>query len=381
MEITELLVHTKKNNASDLHLASNHPPVMRINGDILPLKTEKLSPEDVKNLIYSIMTESQRAIYERDLELDFAIQFGEDLRFRVNAFNTIIGPSASFRGIPTKIHSLDDLKMPEILKKLSFLNKGLILVTGPTGSGKSTTLAAMINHINTNTARHIITVEDPVEFVHKSKKCLINQRELGTSTSSFGRALKSALREDPDVILVGEMRDLETIQLALTAAETGHLVMGTLHTNSAAKTIDRIIDVFPGQDKGLIRSMLSGSLEAIIAQTLIKTSDGKGRVAGLEVLLGTSAVRNLIREGKIPQIYSLLQIGSKIGMRTMKDSVYDLLEKGIITAEAAKIALNVHEESLGGEDDKKDNKAGGGSASGSGGRPLPQNTRPSQGDF
>ena len=363
MEITELLIHTKKNKASDLHLASDHPPVMRINGDILPLKTDKLSAEDVKKLIYAIMTENQRAEYERELELDFAVQFGEDLRFRVNAFNTINGPSASFRSIPTKISTLEELNMPDILKKVSMLRKGLILVTGPTGSGKSTTLAAMINYINMNSSKHIITVEDPVEFVHKSKKCLINQRELGTNTVSFARALKSCLREDPDVILVGEMRDLETIQLALTAAETGHLVLGTLHTNSAAKTIDRIIDVFPGSDKELIRSMFASSVEAIIAQTLLKTSDGRGRVAAIEILLGSSAVRNLIREGKTPQVYSLLQIGSKIGMRTMKDSVYSLLERGVITTEQAKFALNVHEDTSGGiaeengEKNGKDQKA------------------------
>lgn len=344
MEITELLIHTKKNNSSDLHLASMHPPVMRIHGEMLPLKTDKLTPDDVKSLLYAVMTENQRADYERDMELDFAIQFGDDLRFRVNAFNTISGPSAVFRNIPTKVLTLEELNMPEVLKKMSMLKKGLILVTGPTGSGKSTTLAAMVDHVNSNSAKHILTVEDPVEFVHKSKKSLVNQRELGSNTVSFSRALKSALREDPDVILVGELRDLETIQLALTAAETGHLVMGTLHTSSAAKTIDRIIDVFPGADKALIRSMLAGSLEGVIAQTLLKTSDNKGRVAALEILIGTPAVRNLVREGKVPQIYSLLQIGSKMGMRTMKDSVYALLEKGVITNEVAKSTLNMTEE-------------------------------------
>lgn len=344
MEISELLIHTKKNNASDLHISSMHPPVMRIHGDMMPLKTEKLTPEDVKNLLFAVMTEGQRADYERDMEIDFAIQFGDDLRFRVNAFTTISGPAAVFRSIPTKILTLDDLGMPEILKKVSMLTKGLVLATGPTGSGKSTTLAAMLDYINEHTAKHILTIEDPVEFIHQSKRSLINQRELGSSTISFARALKSALREDPDVILVGELRDLETIQLALTAAETGHLVLGTLHTSSAAKTIDRIIDVFPGQDKALIRSMLSGSLEAVVAQRLLRTADGNGRVAGLEILLGTPAVRNLIREGRVPQIYSLLQIGTKLGMRTMKDSVYALLEKGVITAEAAKGALNLQDE-------------------------------------
>ncbi len=342
MEITELLLHTKKNNASDLHLTAENPPSMRIHGEILSLKTPPLSAEDIKNMLYSVMTDRQRADYERELEIDFAIQFGEELRFRVNAFNTIKGPSAAFRSISTEILTLDQLGMPDTLKQLCKLNKGMILVTGATGSGKSTTLAAMIDYINDNMAKHILTIEDPVEFVHKSKKSLLNQRELGSNTISFSRALKSALREDPDVILVGEMRDLETIQLALTAAETGHLVMGTLHTNSAAKTIDRIIDAFPAADKALIMSMLSTSLEGVIAQRLVKTKDGKGRVASLEILLGTPAIRNLIREGKLPQIYSLMQVGSKIGMRTMKDSIHTLLEKGIIDMEAAKAALNVH---------------------------------------
>lgn len=344
MEITELLIHTKKNKASDLHLASNQPPIMRINGDMMPLKSDKMSQDEVKGMLYAVMTEAQKSEYERDLEIDFAVQFGDDLRFRVNAFNTLAGPAAVFRTIPTKVLTLDDLGMPDILKKVSLLTKGLVLVTGPTGSGKSTTLAAMIDYINTHTAQHILTVEDPVEFVHQSKRSLVNQRELGTNTISFSRALKSALREDPDVILVGELRDLETIQLALTAAETGHLVMGTLHTVSAPKTIDRIIDVFPAADKSLIRSMLASSLEAVISQTLLKTADDKGRVAGLEILLGTPAVRNLIREGKIPQLYSMLQIGSKVGMRTMKDSVYSLLERGVISAEEAKFALNMHDE-------------------------------------
>jgi twitching motility protein PilT len=290
--------------------------------------------------MYSVMTDSQRAEFEKELEIDFAIQFGDDLRFRVNAFTTMNGISSAFRSIPTKILSLDQLGTPDIFKKISSLHKGLILVTGPTGSGKSTTLAAMVDYINETYPRHILTIEDPVEFVHKNKKSLINQRELGVNTHSFGNALKSALREDPDVILVGELRDTETIELALTAAETGHLVMGTLHTNSAAKTVDRIVDAFPASDKSLIMSMLSTSLQAVIAQTLIKTKDGTGRVAAMEILLGTPAIRNLIREGKMPQIYSLMQVGSKVGMRTMKDSVYALLEKGVIDMEDARGALN-----------------------------------------
>lgn len=338
MEITDLLIYTQKNRASDLHLSTGNPPVLRIHGDMVPYKTQPLTVDSIKQMLYSIMTEQQRADYERDLEIDFAISFGENMRFRVNAFNTLNGPAAVLRTIPDKIIPLDVLGAPEILKKLCGLHKGLVLVTGPTGSGKSTTLAAMIDYINVNEAKHIITIEDPVEFVHQSKKSLINQREVGKNTKSFAKALRSALREDPDVILVGELRDMETIQLALTAAETGHLVMGTLHTNSAPKTIDRIIDVFPANDKEMIRAMLSVSLEAVITQTLLKRKDD-GRVAAHEIMLGTPAVRNLIREGKVPQLYSMLQIGSKIGMCLMKDSIYALLEQGIITEPVARAAL------------------------------------------
>ncbi len=341
MDITELLAFTRKNKASDLHISSLHPPVLRVHGDMMPLKSDKLSPEQVKAMIYAVMTENQRAEYEKDLEHDFSVQFGEDMRFRANAFNTVHGPAITFRHIPTKIPTMAELDLPEVFQKLCALNKGLILVTGPTGSGKSTTLAAMINHINETTSKHILTIEDPVEFLHKSKKCLVNQRELNTSTQSFTRALKSALREDPDVILVGELRDLETIQLALTAAETGHLVLGTLHTNSAAKTVDRIIDVFPGEDKNMVMAMLSSSVEAIIAQTLLKRKGGGGRVAAMEIMLGTSGVRNMIREGKTPQLYSMIQVGKNVGMRTMKDHIYELLEQDIIDEDMAKNALNI----------------------------------------
>ncbi len=339
MEITDLLISTVKNNASDLHLSATNPPLMRVNGDMIPLQAPALAPDAVKQMLYAIMTEQQRSEYERDYELDFSISFGEEMRFRVNAFNSINGPCAVFRTIPTTVLSLDQLKAPQILRELCKKHKGLILVTGPTGSGKSTTLAAMIDHINEYDAKHILTIEDPVEFVHKNKRSLINQREVGASTKSFAKALKSALREDPDVILVGEMRDLETIQLAMTAAETGHLVMGTLHTNSAPKTIDRIIDVFPASDKEMVRAMLSVSLEAIIAQTLLKKADNAGRVAAHEILLGTPAVRNLIREGKVPQIHSMMQMGSKLGMCTMKDSVYKLLEDNIISHDTARSAV------------------------------------------
>lgn len=339
MEITELLLFTQKNHGSDLHITAGAPPIIRIHGDVMPLKVPPLTVDQVKHLLYSIMTEQQRSEYERNLELDFSLSFSQKMRFRVNAFNTINGPAAVFRDIPTHIRSLEELGAPEILARLSKLPKGLILVTGPTGSGKSTTLAAMVDLINSNDAKHILTIEDPVEFVHQSKKSLVNQREVGSSTTSFSRALKSALREDPDVILVGELRDLETIQLAITAAETGHLVMGTLHTNSAPKTIDRIIDVFPADQQEMVRSMLSESLQAIITQTLLKRQDGTGRIAVHEILVCTPAVRNLIREGKTPQIHSLMQISSRAGMLTMKDAIYKLVEQGKISREEAKNAI------------------------------------------
>jgi len=356
MDIVDLLVLTKKSDASDLHLSVGSPPMLRIHGEIVPHKRDLLTSDEIKTMLYSVMTEHQRTDYERDLEIDFAISFGDNMRFRINAFNTLAGPAAVLRTIPTQIFSLEDLNAPEILTRLTLLHKGLILVTGPTGSGKSTTLAAMIDHINTTQARHIITIEDPVEFVHSSKKSLINQREVGKNTKSFARALKSALREDPDVILVGELRDIETIQLALTAAETGHLVFATLHTNSAAKTIDRIIDVFPAGDKEMIRAMLSASLEAVIAQTLLKKREG-GRAAAYEIMLGTSAIRNLIREGKVPQLYSMIQMGSKVGMISMKDSVYALLDKQIITNEVANATLATSTSEAPSDDSKNPNAA------------------------
>jgi twitching motility protein PilT len=338
MEITDLLLLTQKNKASDLHLSTGNPPILRLHGDMMPYQNASLTADAIKHMLYAIMTEQQRAEYERELEIDFAISFGEDMRFRVNAFNNINGPAAVLRTIPSRIQSLDELGAPEILKSLCDLHKGLILVTGPTGSGKSTTLAAMVDHINANQSRHILTVEDPVEFIHTSKKSLINQREVGRHTHSFARALKSSLREDPDVILVGEMRDLETIRLALTAAETGHLVMGTLHTNSAPETVDRVIDVFPADDKEMVRSMLSVALQAVITQTLIKHKEG-GRVAAHEIMISTPAVRNLIREARIPQLYSLIKLGSKAGMVTMKDSIYALLDSGAISEQTARVAL------------------------------------------
>ena len=334
MDITELLSFAQKNKSSDLHLVSGKEPMVRIDGGLRPVKTGDLSGDVVKNMIYSIMTEEQRSEYEAEKEIDFAVAFGEESRFRVNAYTTTTGAAAAFREIPTKIPSLEQLNAPEIFKQFAQIERGMVLVTGPTGSGKSTTLSAMINWMNENTDNHILTVEDPVEFVHGKKRALINHREVGRHTKSFARALKSALREDPDVILVGEMRDHETISLALTAAETGHLVMGTLHTSSAAKTVDRIIDVFPSGEKEMVRAMIAGSLQAVISQVLLKRVGG-GRAAAHEILVGTNAVRNLIRENKVPQIYSMIQVGSRYGMQTMDDSIKALVEKGIVAPEEA----------------------------------------------
>jgi twitching motility protein PilT len=354
MDVTQLLSNTKQNKASDLHLSPGNPPINRISGELKRLSDTPLTADEIRQMAYSVMSDAQRANYEENLEIDFAISFGKDARFRVNVFTTRNGPAAVFRSIPTVIPTLEDLQTPAILKKLSELERGIILVTGPTGSGKSTTLAAMINHINETTGRHIVTIEDPVEFYHTSKKSLVNHRELGADTKSFGRALKSVLREDPDVILVGEMRDHETISLALTAAETGHLVFGTIHSNSAAKTIDRIIDVFPGEEKDMVRAMLSSSLQAVITQTLLKKADGNGRVAAHEILVGTNAVRNLIRENQIAQIYSMIQMGVRIGMQTMEDAVRALRDNGTITEEeAGRVLHKVSDSSLSEEDNEK----------------------------
>lgn len=351
MDITQLLATTKQNNASDLHLSPLNPPINRVHGELRRLGTDTLTGDEIRQMVYSLMSEHQRAIFEENMEIDFAINFSDEARFRVNAFTTRNGTAAVFRSIPSRIPSLEELQPPPILKKLCDLERGIILVTGPTGSGKSTTLAAMINHINETTGRHIITIEDPVEFYHHSKKSLVNHRELGTDTQSFARALKSALREDPDVILVGEMRDHETIALALTAAETGHLVFGTIHSNSAAKTIDRIIDVFPSDDKEMVRAMLSNSLQAVVTQTLLKRADGKGRVAAHEILVGTNAVRNLIRENQIAQIYSMIQVGVRSGMQTMDDAVKALRDAGAITTEeAGRVLIKASESNLSEED-------------------------------
>ena len=313
MDITELLAFSVQHNASDLHLSTGTPPSIRVDGDVRKLNIPAFDEKDVNALVYDIMNDRQRKDYEENFEVDFSFEVPNLARFRVNAFNQNRGPAAVFRTIPSKILSLEELGCPDIFRDIADNPRGLVLVTGPTGSGKSTTLAAMVDYINQNKHDHILTIEDPIEFVHENKSCLINQREVHRDTLSFSAALRSALREDPDVILVGEMRDLETIRLAMTAAETGHLVFGTLHTTSAPKTIDRIIDVFPGEEKAMVRSMLSESLRAVISQTLVKKVGG-GRVAAHEIMIGVPAIRNLIREDKIAQMYSAIQTGMSHGM-------------------------------------------------------------------
>jgi len=339
MEIADLLAFSVKNKASDLHLSAGLPPLIRVNGDIRRINVEPLDHKGVHGMVYDIMNDGQRKDYEENLEVDFSFEIPNLARFRVNAFNQQRGAAAAFRTIPSKVLTLEQLNCPPIFKELTQQANGIVLVTGPTGSGKSTTLAAMINEINENEYGHILTLEDPIEFVHESKKCLINQREVGPHTLSFTNALRSALREDPDVILVGELRDLETIRLALTAAETGHLVFGTLHTSSAAKTVDRIVDVFPAAEKEMIRAMLSESLRSVIAQTLLKTKDGSGRVAAHEIMIGTPAIRNLIRENKVAQMYSSIQTGQALGMQTMEQCLQDLVRRNVVSeVEARKSA-------------------------------------------
>jgi twitching motility protein PilT len=343
MDITELLAFSVKNKASDLHLSAGLPPMIRVDGDVRRINVPPMDHKMVHSLVYDIMNDKQRKDFEEFLETDFSFALPGIARFRVNAFNQNRGASAVFRTIPSQVLTLEELAAPSIFKEMCMHPRGLVLVTGPTGSGKSTTLAAMIDYINDNHYGHILTIEDPIEFVHESKKCLMNQREVHRDTLGFSEALRSALREDPDIILIGELRDLETIRLALTAAETGHLVFGTLHTSSAAKTIDRIIDVFPAAEKDMTRSMLSESLQAVISQTLLKKNGG-GRVAAHEIMIGTPAIRNLIREDKVAQMYSAIQTGLGVGMQTLDQCLKDLLGKGLISREDARHSAKNKEE-------------------------------------
>ncbi|WP_417069144.1 type IV pilus twitching motility protein PilT [Niveibacterium terrae] len=341
MDITELLAFAVKNKASDLHLSSGLPPMIRVHGDIRRINLPPMEHKEVHAMVYDIMNDSQRKTFEENWECDFSFNVPNLARFRVNAFTQDRGAAAVFRTIPSKVLTLEELECPKIFKDIAQNPRGIVLVTGPTGSGKSTTLAAMVDYLNENEYGHILTIEDPIEFVHESKRCLINQREVSRDTHSFNNALRSALREDPDIILVGELRDLETIRLALTAAETGHLVFGTLHTSSAAKTIDRIIDVFPAEEKEMVRAMLSESLRAVISQTLLKKKDASGRVAAHEIMIGTPAIRNLIREAKIAQMYSSIQTGQNFGMQTLDQCLQELVKRNIVgVAEARLRAAN-----------------------------------------
>ena len=335
MDITELLAFSAKQGASDLHLSAGLPPMIRVDGDVRRINLPPLDHKQVHALIYDIMNDKQRKDFEEFLETDFSFEVPGVARFRVNAFNQNRGAGAVFRTIPSKVLTMEDLGMGEVFRKITDVPRGLVLVTGPTGSGKSTTLAAMLDYLNSNKYHHILTIEDPIEFVHESKKCLVNQREVHRDTHGFSEALRSALREDPDIILVGEMRDLETIRLALTAAETGHLVFGTLHTTSAAKTIDRVVDVFPAEEKSMVRSMLSESLQAVISQTLLKKIGG-GRVAAHEIMIGTPAIRNLIREDKVAQMYSAIQTGGSLGMQTLDACLKNLVAKGLVSRDSAR---------------------------------------------
>lgn len=335
MDITQLLQFSVQQGASDLHLSAGMPPMLRSSGDIRRIDMPELSPELIHNMIYDVMDDHQRKQFEEHLEADFSFELPNIARFRVNVFQQNRGIGGVFRTIPSKVLTLNDLKAPEIFKDISLTPRGIVLVTGPTGSGKSTTLAAMVDYINDTQFSHILTIEDPIEFVHQPKRALINQREVHRDTHSFSNALRSALREDPDVILVGELRDLETISLALTAAETGHLVFGTLHTSSAAKTVDRIIDVFPANEKDMVRSMLSESLKAVISQSLLKKQGG-GRVAAHEIMLGSSAIRNLIREDKVPQMYSAIQTSNKLGMKTLDQDLKRLVDEGLVSKDNAR---------------------------------------------
>jgi twitching motility protein PilT len=345
MDFEKLAQYAAESKASDIHLACNYPPMLRIHGDIQRINLANLTQEMMANIANSIMTDVQRAKFAEEWELDFSITVGTS-RYRVNAYRTIAGTSMAFRLIPGQVIPLSELNLPAVIERFAHLEQGLVLVTGPTGSGKSTTLASLVNHINQIYSKHIVTIEDPVEFVFKSEKSLINQREVGGSTRSFNAALKSALREDPDVLMIGEMRDLETIKLALTAAETGHLVFGTLHTSSAAKTVTRIVDVFPPGEKDMVRQGLAQALQGVVAQRLLQRPEGQGRIAVHEVLVSNSAIRNLITENKIPQIISAMQVGGSQGMILMEDAVSQMLNKGLVTKESAESLLMKMEDNI-----------------------------------
>jgi twitching motility protein PilT len=336
--VVRLLRYTVAQQASDLHVSAGERPLIRISGDLLPVDLPPLTSEQAHAAIFDVMNDAQRRLFQEELECDFAYRLDDNARFRVNAFTQNRGEGAVFRTIPTKIPRMRDLGLPDVVRHLCDEEKGLVLVTGPTGSGKSTTLAAMIDYINENMYGHILTLEDPIEFVHTTKRSLMSQREVGAHTKSFHNALRSALREDPDVILVGEMRDLETIQLALTAAETGHLVFGTMHTQSAAKTVDRVVDVFPPNQQAQIRVMLAESLVGVISQMLVKKMGG-GRAAALEILVGSPGVRNLIREGKTHQVPSMLQVGGKLGMQTMEAALADLVTRRVVALADARARM------------------------------------------
>jgi twitching motility protein PilT len=339
-QIDQFLKVLVQHSGSDLHLTTGSPPVMRVHGHMQRIKFRELSPKDMETLVYEIMDEEWRIRFAETMDFDFAYEIEGLARFRVNVYWQRKGLAAVFRTIPSDILTADDLGLPDAVRKLCMLTKGLVLVTGPTGSGKSTTLAAMVDLINETRAEHILTIEDPIEFTHPNKKCLVNQREVGTNTRSFANALRAALREDPDVILVGEMRDKETIELGITAAETGHLVFGTLHTNSAPKTVDRIIDVFPADQQEQIRAMLAESLKGVISQVLLRKADGKGRIAAQEIMVGTGAISNLIRENKVFQIPSIIQTGKKDGMQLLDQHILEYMMAGVVDANEAYMKCN-----------------------------------------
>ncbi len=347
MDISELLAFSVKNKASDLHLSSGLPPMIRVHGDVRRINLPPLEHKDVHAMIYDIMNDQQRKHYDETFDVDFSFDLPGLARFRVNAFMQDRGSAAVLRTIPSRVLSLEELNAPKVFADFAMKPRGLVLVTGPTGSGKSTTLAAMLDNVNNNVYGHVLTIEDPIEFVHEPRKCVINQREVGPHTLSFANALRASLREDPDVILVGELRDLEPIRLALTGAETGHLVLGTLHTSSAAKTIDRMVDVFPAAEKEMVRAMLSESLVAVISQSLLKLKDGSGRVAAHEIMVGTPAIRNLIRENKIAQMYSMIQTGAQFGMQTLDQCLLDLVRRNVISHAEARTYAKIPDSFVG----------------------------------